>query len=167
MRKIFSFSFLFLFCFVLLVVGINFITNPNTWTNSRHTVYEKTCVDFKSNNYNCSVGFMFTRTTYLVLLERQSIVQYMPGGMPPRRIDNCEVFDSQNWYCKTGGTDKQALLMLDGTIGDLGARQDEHSPITQQISHIEYLTQSLFYDKDEAFENHLASRGLGPKAKHP
>ncbi|MDD3020394.1 MAG: hypothetical protein PHX61_05360 [Alphaproteobacteria bacterium] len=167
MKKIFWFIFLFLLCFVLLVVGIDFITNPNTWTNSRHTVYEKTCVDFKSNNYNCSVGFMFTRTTYLVLLERQSIVRYMHGGMPPRRIDNCEVFDSRNWYCETGGTGKQALLMVDGKITDIGAKRDGYTQVDGQIPHIEYLTRSLFHDEDEAFDNYLASRGLGSKAKHP
>jgi hypothetical protein len=99
-----------------------------SWYTGERNVYPMTCekdghwVEPTSNsflNVRCPPGTKLITIgprTFIANKERQHVVEHYSNN-PPRRYDDCVVYNADSWTCEYSGPDKgKYLLMTDGKI---------------------------------------------------
>jgi hypothetical protein len=73
--------------------------NPSQNVIQQKTVYLIHCSDFQHNSFSCPVSLRVTTMEFLLLRERQIVVQ---NNLLPTTYKDCSIIDSNNWMCGEG-----------------------------------------------------------------
>lgn len=92
---------------ILILIIFWAITSGNADDN-KHTIYQLACLNFDAQGTTCPDRRYPIKTSYRVIPERDIVTNNSLS-----RFENCDIFDGQNWSCKTKF---EYITMRDGEL---------------------------------------------------